>query len=99
MEQQGVMGWSHTSGVGEGSTVRQVMSAPVHSAAPDTGVTQLVIPRKGDADLIPMPTRRLPGVVTVKSAITYDQDDKSCRLTPGISGFVWRPGLGAGNRR
>lgn len=28
--------------VGEGWTVRQVMSAPVHSAAPTTGVKQLV---------------------------------------------------------
>ena len=52
---------------------------------PDVGLTIKVsdgkvgiqgkVPSRGDANLITALTRRLPGVVAVKSAITYDQDD------------------------
>ena len=41
------MGWAHASEVGESWTVRHVMSAPVHIAAPATGVRELVRALRG----------------------------------------------------
>lgn len=62
-----MMGCSHTPGVGEGWTVRQVMSVPVHSAAPATGVKQLVRTlREHRISALPVVDgeRRLLGVVS-----------------------------------